>query len=996
MKSIVMFASLSFAVCCISTVFADTFGSGTNTFSIDFVTIGNPGNAADTTGNPNPAGKVDFTYRVGKYEIPENLIDKVNALSNLSISHDNLGPNKPAFSISWFDAAKFVNWLNADSGNTPAYKFDANGDFLLWTPGDVGYSSNNLYRNSQAKYFLPSIDEWYKAAYFDPAASIYYDYPTGSDIVPDGIGFEGDSVFEAVFFDGSDVTDFNPEPNDVTDVGLASPYGTFGQGGNVWEWEETSAGLVNDDTSAQRVLRGGSWVTAAGNFEASFRRSDLPIPVSGRNIGFRVASTLNTVINIPQDQSSIFFGVGSDTQLNLSDGGEIGSGILLPFQAGAVDGSSTHVEVNISGGTVGDEFNANSGSTINIFGGTIGEEFTANAGSTVNISGGEVGGLFKARNGSVVNISGGNVGDSFDFITGDKSIDAESGSTLTVSGGIIDGEITMFDGTIADISGGSIGGLSAITGSTVNFSGGVVGRLFAAASSFLEFSGGEYALNGDTYAESTISVESILDEPAVFTGTFADGSVFIFSGYASDFIDLANLNHVTLPPADTTPIFVNNTSSPAPPGLRPGQTLTLQDGGTLPRNFAVVNATLNVEDGSIGNRLEVAFSEVNISGGFMGDGYHVYDGSTVTISGGDIGEDFHAHPGSTIDITGGTFGRYFNTDTGSIVNVTGGEFTKDGMPYTDPTVSVGFLFNESVFTGTLADGSVFIFARVSLFEGDTISLANLNHVTLPPADTTPIFVNNTSSPAPPGLRPGQTLTLQDGGTLPRNFAVVDATLNIEGGTVGDGLEVAYTEVNISGGELGDFFTAYEGSTINISGGIVSAFGSQFFADEGSTTNIVGSQFTLDGEPITGLLPNEPFEIATRDGVELAGVLQDGTPFDFVLNDPPLLFTFSDFFSSDAVLTISLAFSADFNGNGIVDAADYTVWRDNFGSTSATNALGDADGDSDVDGADFLAWQRQFGTTAMAPTAAVPEPSSWLLILMGSLSLVDCCSRRSSR
>ena len=37
---------------------ATFFGSGANTFDIEFVTIGNPGNAADATGNPNPAGSV--------------------------------------------------------------------------------------------------------------------------------------------------------------------------------------------------------------------------------------------------------------------------------------------------------------------------------------------------------------------------------------------------------------------------------------------------------------------------------------------------------------------------------------------------------------------------------------------------------------------------------------------------------------------------------------------------------------------------------------------------------------------------------------------------------------------------------------------------------------------------------------------------------------------------------------------------------------------------
>ena len=47
------------ALCCISTAHADTFGSGSGAFDSDFVTIGNPGNADDTTGNPILAGKVD-------------------------------------------------------------------------------------------------------------------------------------------------------------------------------------------------------------------------------------------------------------------------------------------------------------------------------------------------------------------------------------------------------------------------------------------------------------------------------------------------------------------------------------------------------------------------------------------------------------------------------------------------------------------------------------------------------------------------------------------------------------------------------------------------------------------------------------------------------------------------------------------------------------------------------------------------------------------------
>ncbi len=130
---------------------ADTFGSGPNSFEIEFVTIGSPGNAPDD--DPNPAGAVDYAYRMGKYEISEQMIDKANALSvesgtPLGITKDTRGPNKPATSVTWFEAATFVNWLNTSTGSVPAYKFDDLGAFQLWQPGDAGYDPNYLYRNS--------------------------------------------------------------------------------------------------------------------------------------------------------------------------------------------------------------------------------------------------------------------------------------------------------------------------------------------------------------------------------------------------------------------------------------------------------------------------------------------------------------------------------------------------------------------------------------------------------------------------------------------------------------------------------------------------------------------------------------------------------------------------------------------------------------------------------------------------------------------------------
>jgi sulfatase modifying factor 1 len=281
MKTTIL-ASLSLTLLC-ATAYADTFGSGLNTFDIDFVTIGNPGNAHDTTGNPNPAGTVDYIYRIGKFEISEDMIDNANALGGLGVTHDGRGPNKPATSISWFEAARFVNWLN---GSTPAYKFDGGGNFQLWQVGDAGYDPNNLYRNSLATYFLPSMDEWYKAAYYDPTSGSYFDFPTGSDAVPTAIA-SSTAVGTAVY-------DGQLGPADISLAGGLSPYGTMGQGGNAWEWEETDLDLVNDSSSSTRALRGGSWeshVRVESNVLAAWHRSFDSFPSAEvSTVGFRVAS----------------------------------------------------------------------------------------------------------------------------------------------------------------------------------------------------------------------------------------------------------------------------------------------------------------------------------------------------------------------------------------------------------------------------------------------------------------------------------------------------------------------------------------------------------------------------------------------------------------------------------------------------------------------------------------------------------------------------------
>jgi hypothetical protein len=97
---------------------ADTFGAAPNAFTIDFIPIGNPGNPADTSdGDSSLAGTqllgpVGYDYRIGQYEVSEDMINKANLAGSLGLTHMNRGANFPAVALSWFEAACFVNWLN--------------------------------------------------------------------------------------------------------------------------------------------------------------------------------------------------------------------------------------------------------------------------------------------------------------------------------------------------------------------------------------------------------------------------------------------------------------------------------------------------------------------------------------------------------------------------------------------------------------------------------------------------------------------------------------------------------------------------------------------------------------------------------------------------------------------------------------------------------------------------------------------------------------------
>ena len=263
----------------------ESFENGGNAFTMEFVTIGNPNNAADTTGAPNPAGSVGYIYNLGKYEVSRDQINKANAAGSLGITLQDMPSyggnevNRPATGISWYEAAKYVNWLNTSTGGTAAYKFSGS-TFQLWSSTDAGYDANNLFRNSLAKYVIASSNEWYKGAY-GKADGSWSNFPNGTDIAPTAVA-SGTAANTAVYT-------FQSGPADINNAGGLSSYGTMGQGGNAFEWNETAFDGSNDTAGESRERRGADWYGFSTSLVASSRYSLDPTIEYDIN-GFRVAS----------------------------------------------------------------------------------------------------------------------------------------------------------------------------------------------------------------------------------------------------------------------------------------------------------------------------------------------------------------------------------------------------------------------------------------------------------------------------------------------------------------------------------------------------------------------------------------------------------------------------------------------------------------------------------------------------------------------------------
>jgi formylglycine-generating enzyme len=278
--------------------------------SIPFVTVTNPGNQADITGK----GAVATNFRIGKYEINNNqytaFLNAVAADDPQGVYTTNMSFNvhggiersgspgeysyavkpgmghRPAVWVDFYDVLRFCNWLH--NGQPVGPQDDTTTEDGAYTLTPEVLASENVERNSGARFWLPSDDEWYKAAYHEPFEaggdpSNYWLFPTRSNDVPWSAPPPG--------FPGA-VNACCDTARMATDVGAyifsRSFYGTFDQAGNVQEWTEWTSEFV---PLRNRRVRGGSW-----NYNEYYSNStDFEFDTTdydAEGIGFRVAGAV--------------------------------------------------------------------------------------------------------------------------------------------------------------------------------------------------------------------------------------------------------------------------------------------------------------------------------------------------------------------------------------------------------------------------------------------------------------------------------------------------------------------------------------------------------------------------------------------------------------------------------------------------------------------------------------------------------------------------------
>ena len=285
---------------------------------IPTVPVGNTGNLPDDTG----FGAVDYAYRIGTTEVTNA---QYAAFLNAKAASDPLGlystgmgssvggiarsgadgsysytpisgrEDMPVNFIVWFTAIRFTNWLHNGQGTGDT----ETGAYTLLGGTPIPSNASSIARHPGATWFLPSEDEWYKAAYHknDGDTGNYFEYPTSSDTAPIAEAPAG----------GSNSANYNDVVGDLTTVGAyvdsTSPYGTFDQGGNVWEWNESLFPATPVD---RRGMRGGAafFDRRRGlGLSASSLHPNFLLTLTRIDNGFRVAT-------VPEPSSAALAGLG--------------------------------------------------------------------------------------------------------------------------------------------------------------------------------------------------------------------------------------------------------------------------------------------------------------------------------------------------------------------------------------------------------------------------------------------------------------------------------------------------------------------------------------------------------------------------------------------------------------------------------------------------------------------------------------------------------------
>jgi len=274
--------------------------------------VGNPGNAADSadgdyqTPGVQNFGAVPYSYNIGTYDVTNSqYVEFLNAkdprganslglyssrMSNAVYGGINFNSgnangskysvisgdaNHPVNSVNWYDAIRFANWMNNGQGNGDT----ETGAYTLLGGTPVPIAGWNITRNAGATVFLPSENEWYKAAYYNAATSSYFLYPTSSNTFPTASGptaLPNHANFGDVIGNLTNVGAY---------TGTTSPYGVFDMGGNVNQWNEA----VID--GSYRGLRGGSFnnFLLGPNLVESSGRYYANLIYDALDVGFRIA-----------------------------------------------------------------------------------------------------------------------------------------------------------------------------------------------------------------------------------------------------------------------------------------------------------------------------------------------------------------------------------------------------------------------------------------------------------------------------------------------------------------------------------------------------------------------------------------------------------------------------------------------------------------------------------------------------------------------------------